>query len=215
MDQARIAEMLKKYPAKVLDSGNIRLPPARLSYPNVFEKSKPRGKIKEEKFTATFLFPKGCDLKPVVQYFMKAGADEGMALATMQALARERIQEQAKKAEKVTGYEAGAFYLQAKSDYQPTIITLGGKDIVDPRAVYGGCWVIGLIDAYKYKEPIPGMTWGLQSLVKLCDDESFGGGASLDPREELGDILDGTADAGALFGDSKAGGTVGEDSIFG
>jgi hypothetical protein len=224
MEPAKIQELLRKYPPKLLDSGNFRLPPARLAFPSGPASSakpkdlfpSPRGSIKEEKYIASFLFPKACDVRPVAQHFMKAAVDLGFSQAEAQVFAKERLADQAKKAAKgQNGYEAGAYHIVAKSDWEPKVINLQGHDILDPRQFYGGCWVIGLVNIYRYEKPSPGATWGLQSIVKIADDESFVGGGPVDPREELGDILDATADAGALFGDQPSSGAAAVDPIFG
>lgn len=198
MDQARIAELLKRFPPKELATGNLRTPPGRASYPSLFEKSRPTETIKEEKFKVTMLFPKQADIRPLATALVRAATEAGVPAAKAQALARERIMDQGKKADKA-GYEEGCFYITAKSDNKPGLVGPDGKPVTDPSRVYAGCWIIATVNAYYYKDPVPGVSFGLQNVAIVADDEPFGA-VPPPPSEEFADVLDGLADPNALFG---------------
>ena len=57
-----IAQALKANPCVLMADGNIRLCPARLSFPHLFEKQPPMEASGVAKYAASFLFPEGADL---------------------------------------------------------------------------------------------------------------------------------------------------------
>lgn len=206
MDQARIAELLKRFPPKELATGNLRTPPGRASYPSLFEKSRPTETIKEEKYKLTLLFPKQADIRPLAAALVRAAVEAGVPAAKAQALARERIMDQGKKADKA-GYEPGCFYITAKSDNKPGVVGPNGKPLTDPSSAPAGYWMIATVNAYYYKDPVPGVSLGLQNVAVVAEDEPFGAVAP-PPDEEFGDVLDGLADPNELFGGSEGAGNT-------
>jgi hypothetical protein len=215
MEREALIRLVRQFPCKELDTGNIRTCPARLSYPNLFEKSKPNGKIKEEKYGATLLFPKGVNLTLLEEALTHTAIEKyGAKWQSLNVALPWR--DQAEKEGKA-GYVPGAKFFRAKSDQRPGIRGPNGKELTDKNAIYPGCWVLATIRPFPYPDGSPGrgVSFGLQNIMKIADDESFGA-MPADPEDEFGDVLiDGSGDADSMFGDEpSSGGKASVDSMF-
>lgn len=199
MDAAQLKALMAKFPVKELDTGNLRTCPVRLSYPNLFEKSKGEDGY-QAKYGATLLFPKGAVIDKLREAARQVAIDHFGAKAGSMGL-KMPFRDQAEKEGK-TGYVPGAFFFRANSDQQPGIVVPGGK-IPKPTDFYAGCWVLATVRPFAFQNKQRGVAFGLQNIAKIADDESFGG-TPADANEEFGDVLEGAgAFAADAFGDSK------------
>jgi hypothetical protein len=201
MTPSQIKELLARFPWKELETGNLRTCPARLSYPSLFEKSKPRGNITEQKYSATLLFPLTASMA-LLEEAIGHTAIEEFGSKWKSASLRLPIRDQGEKEGKA-GYTKGAKFITCKSDQRPGIVGADGRPMTDPSLIYAGCWVIATIRPFAYTSPSKGISTGLQNIVKIADDEPFGG-APADPNEEFADILDSSASGESLFGEDDA-----------
>lgn len=196
MDREGIIKLMKAFPCKELESGNIRCIPARLSYPSLFEKSKPRGNITEQKFSATLLFPVGAPLA-ILEEAVNHTAIQEFGSKWKSLGLRLPFREQGEKVGKA-GYEKGAKFITCKSDQRPGIIGRDGKEITEPSLVYPGCWVIASVRPFPYTSPSKGISFGLQNIMKVADDDPFGSQPA-EATDEFAEILDSSGDAESLF----------------
>jgi hypothetical protein len=196
MDKSQIAKLLAKFPVKTLTTGNIRTCPARLSYPNIFEKSKSTDDGFKSTYGATLLFPKGADLTILREAAKAAAIDEFGSKGTTGL--KLPFRDQAEKEGKA-GYEAGAFFFRANSEMQPGILGPDGRPLTDPTALYPGCWCLATVRPFAYSNRQKGVAFGLQNIAKIADDDSFGGVPAA-AADEFADVLEGAAATKEMFG---------------
>jgi hypothetical protein len=195
MDASQISKLLAKFPVKELSTGNIRTCPARLSYPNIFEKSKASDDGFKSSYGATLLFPKGADLSILRDAAKKAAIDEFGSKATGLKLP---FRDQGEKEGKA-GYVAGAFFFRANSEMQPGILGPDGRPLTDPTKLYAGCWCLATVRPFAYSNRQKGVAFGLQNIAKIADDDCFGGMPAA-AADEFADVLEGAAATKEMFG---------------
>lgn len=196
MDSTQLKALMAKFPCKELATGNIRTCPARLSYPNLFERSKSDDGF-AAKYGATLLFPRGADLT-LLRESAKHVAIEGFGPKAGSMGLKMPFRDQIEKEGKA-GYEAGAFFFRANSDMQPGILGPNGRPLTKATDVYPGCWVIATVRPFAFTNKQKGVAFGLQNIAKIADDEAFGG-VPADAADEFGDVLEGAAAAKEMFG---------------
>ena len=75
---------------------------------------------------------------------------------------------------------AGHFFMSCSSynDVLP-VVDRNREEIIDAQAVYGGCWCKVNLNAYaRTRADNPGMSFGLNGVQKVRDDERIGGGGA-------------------------------------
>ncbi len=93
----------------------------------------------------------------------------------------------AQKAHKFEGFTPGCFYVNHTSKFKPAIVdaTAARNPITDRAKVYPGCWAILVVNAYGYgkspPQPKKGVSFGLQAVMIIGDDQNLSGGG-VDPR---------------------------------
>jgi hypothetical protein len=160
-------------------------PEAVASFPTLFE-AKPdlNG---EDKFSVTLVFPKGTDVKPLMQALLAAGkkkfGDKAADIIRNQkdpAIRGKRPQD-VEKAKKY-GYPEGSLFVTTKSKTRPGVVsTFRGPDgkpqlITDPAQIYSGCIVKAQIYAHAYDSAgNKGVTFFLNNVQKIRDGERLDG----------------------------------------
>lgn len=217
-----LANLIARNPAMVLPSGDVRLPPARISFPalarpgkNLTDPSKPGA------YSVNLLFAAGTDLA-----LMKAARDRVLKEAFPNNPTGAGMKNPFRnQSEKVSPAEGGAnpqgktlsgfvpgqpFIVPSSRQYRPHAYSLpivnGVPTQVDESRIeevfYPGCWVIAVVNAYASKNIAnPGVYFGLQSVLKVMDDEALGGsgGGAPNPAAFAGVQIDNSVDAAALF----------------
>lgn len=187
-------------------SENVMTPRARVSFPNLFKPSKPKGAPaeQEEKYSVTLLFDKGEDLSKL----KKACADAAKEKwgDSVPANLRSPFRDQGEK--EFDGYVPGAIFINISSKQKPGVVDASVQDILDESEVYAGCYGRATVRAYAYGGKgttfAPGVALGLQNFQKLEDGESLAG--RVKPEDEFAPV----AGAGVGASDSDGG-----DDIFG
>lgn len=183
-----IASMIAANPCVVLESGNIRTCPVRLSFPHLFKPQAPMEDGGKSKYTATLLFPVGADLsvlkaaasKTALEKWPNAGQAGGPTLHTPFRKQDEKLQ--------FAGYEAGGFFITASGERRPPVVDVKTLPIVEEDKVYPGCWVIATIRPFTFDAKMKkGVSFGLQSIMKIADDVELGGGGS-DPSKDFAGV---------------------------
>ena len=187
------------------ESNKLRTPLFRAAFVSVFamrqyEEGKP-------KFEATLLFPRGgkdkADLRPLkkaaqVAVEEKWGTDKSKHPHLLKSPFRD--------GDKVTwdGF-AGNTFIRTSSLYQPKIINREGVELMTDEEFYAGCWAYATVNAYAYDtKGNKGVSFGLQNLIFIRDDEKFSGNAS--PEEDFSDLLE--------EGSGEDGDDDGDDGMF-
>ncbi len=189
---------------------NTMTPPFRVSYPNVF-KAKKNDLSGQDEYSIVALFPKDADLKPLVaaaEAAMKAewGEDKKKWPANIRSPFRK--QEERAKTDETTGrkvlpsgYTEGAVFLNLKSKQKPGLVNQKREDIIDDTEFYAGCWARATVSCYAYdKKGNRGVSFGLQNIQKVKDDEPLSGRTTAqDDFEALTETESGSS-ASDLFG---------------
>lgn len=87
------------------------------------------------------------------------------------------------------GFMPGNKFMNVKSLYKPTVLDTAYNPIVNEDLIYSGVWAIVALQPFAGGKNTPkkGPMWGLQSIVKIGDDDNLGAGAP-DPRSLYGGV---------------------------
>lgn len=194
MSPERVKSMLAANPCVLLESGDVRTCVARASFPHLDKPQAAMEDGKADKYALTLLFPHGADISVLKQAasakalekWPNAGQPGGPTLHTP-------FRDQADKI-KFDGYVAGAFFITATGERKPPVVNTQRLPIVDARGVYPGCWVIAIVRPFYFeaknkqgKTIKQGVSFGLQSVMKIADDVELGGSGS-DPNKDFAGV---------------------------
>lgn len=199
-----IADALRMNPVTQLDDDNFRTCPVRLSWVDLFTTGKPMkrddGTVAEGKYSTMILFPLGADTslleqKAIDLAYQKApesyinGQFHGVHLP---------FRDQAEKCMKLQGFVPGAKFMTVGSKFQPQVLMPGpiGADgrvqwmpVTDPKKAYPGVWAICTINRYWFDVgKKKGVSYGLQNVCLISDDQQFGGGGGRDAQKDFGGV---------------------------
>lgn len=190
---AWVQEQMRANPPQVLANGNILSGPVRLSFPNLFQPGKPGPQEPagaQGKYGATLLFPPGTDMA----VFKKAWTDlikqrfpEHVTPTGEVVGIKSPFHDQAEKAygaKPLAGYTPGAVTFTASSNYKPPVVNGTLALITDESRVYPGVWAIVAVNLYPYSNVTKGVSFGLQTVMLIADDQKLGGGGS-DPKTDF------------------------------
>jgi hypothetical protein len=200
MDKDQLKKLMAKFPCKQLETGNIRTCPARLSYPNIWEKSRGEDGFKAS-YGATLLFPKGADLS-IIREAVKHVAIEKFGSKAGSMSLKLPFRDQGEKEGKA-GYEKGAVFFRASSDMQPGVLGPDGRPLNDQKKLYAGAWVLATVRPFAFDKMQKGVSLGLQNLALIADDEAFGG-VPANAADEFADVLEGAAEAKGIFDEAES-----------
>lgn len=206
MDPKWVEEMWAKFPCqKIVDqngveNGNYRTGPVRGSFMNVLSRGRPIAPNPTGKFGATALFPPAADisvLKMAAQEtalgkWPTAGQTGGPTLHTPFRLQSDKAN--------LEGYTDGGVFITATADQRaPYAVNAQGAPIVDEALVKSGSWYLFVLRPFTFDAGLKkGVSFGLQGVMLIADDRSFGGGGS-DPRSDFAGVsIDTSAQAAAI-----------------
>ncbi len=188
------------------ESNKLRTPLFRAAFASVFAKR--TYEDGEAKYELTLLFPKsGKD---------KANLKVLKAAATAAAIEKWGSKDKIPKGFKSPfrdgddtewdGFE-GHTFVRVSSLYRPKIINREGVELMTDEEFYAGCWAYATVNAYAYDtKGNKGVSFGLQNLIFIRDDEPFSGSSSAE--EDFSDLMeegDGGNDGGSTDDDDDGG----------
>lgn len=188
VSEAWVKDLWDRYPCVKLDNGNIRTGAVRLSFPHLFTAQKAMEPGKPDKFTATCLFPAGADLsvlKAEASAVAKAkwpdaGAQGGPTLHSPFRNQGEKL--------KFSGYVDGSVFITASGERRPPVVDLNVAPITDESKVYPGVWAFVTLRCFDFDAKVKkGVSFGLQSVMIIADDDNLGGGGS-DPNADFAGV---------------------------
>lgn len=191
-------------------NGNVRLPPARLSFANLARPGKNSiDPTKEGKFGANLLFLPNADLSVAKAARARIVAEkfpmnpQGLGLKDPFRDQGERVAPalggRNPQGKTTSGYVPGQTFLAPTSNrpvqlFVPPIVNgvpsvfIGGEKEIE-KEFYSGCWCIAVVNFYySGNQTNPGVFVGLQQLLKVADDNMFEGTSSVDPRTAFGSV---------------------------
>lgn len=171
----------------------VKTPEGRLSFASLFEKS--GFDDKKKNYNAHIIFPKGTDLKALETAAYNAAVDKWGADKIPQPLISPFRDGNTEK----PGQDAykDAKFIVVKSNNKPEVVgrrETGDIGPVGPEICYSGCWVKFAVTTLAYpvgNEPYkPGVSFWLNSVYKVRDDEPFGNmsNAASDFAEEIAEV---------------------------
>ena len=205
MDPHQLAALVAKYPMRVLQNGNIRTSPVRLSYAGGLFKPRKVKDTDQPKYSVSLLFPVGAELGILYNAANQAAANKWGNNVP------KNVKNPFLKQDDVPddGYQDGAIYLRcnATENNPPQVRDLQGRALLTEADCYSGSWALATIRCFSYdvdRGLSRGVAFGIQNVLKIADGDRFSGKPSAD--EDFNDILEatgGTADmsngAGQFF----------------
>lgn len=209
MDPAWVEQMWQKFPcAQVLDAngqpnGNYRTGPVRGSFLHIFERSKPIAPNPQGKYTATALFPPAADLTVLKNAAAEAAIAKWPAAADPDPSKRPTLhspfRQQGDKAN-IGGYTPGGIFVVGVADQrQPYVVDERGAPITDPKEVESGYWYLMVLRPFVFDSGLKkGVSFGINGLMRIAKDKTFGGGGSNPVEDFAGVAIDTSAGASAV-----------------
>lgn len=152
--------------------------PCRLAFPALFE-PKPTVKGGDDlKYQATLLLPPDMDLTPFKRAIIAAMEQKwGKPIQLKGRNNPLRKVDDLEEDNRAAGYEPGWRYINAKSNYQPTVLDQKKQEVLDPDRAYPGCWCRFHLTAYGWEHAASGkgVSFSLNAVQLVRDDEKLGG----------------------------------------
>lgn len=206
-------------PCVELPNGDVRLGPVRGSFCNLLRPSRPTKAKPEGGWGMVCLIPPGVDISAAIELAKRTGKARWPEAGTAQGpKLRWPIRDQDLdgygnwgEAERNEGYIKGAMRISASTNGRCVPVDPRLAPIVDEKLIYSGAWYIPLLRCATYDGESKGVTFYLQSVMKVADDVNISGSAPLAPQTAFAGV---TVDAGdinpsAAFGASTNGGVMG------
>lgn len=185
---------------------NLITPKFRAAFISIFKATKPKNAKPDQapKYSIRAAFPPDTDLT-ALKKIAEATAKEqwGDKVAKMQLRSPFRKNEDLETPIPGIGDDWIVMTFSANEDRRPGIVGPNNHAIIDEDDVYSGAWYRAQVRPYAYdQQGNKGVSFGLQNVQKLKDDEPIGAGRV--PAEKAfeavtDDAEEGAADAESLF----------------
>lgn len=178
--------------AKKNESIRVMTPPFRVSFPQLF-KPKSAFEGQEPVYSVQMLIPKDADITELKRAAKKAAIKKfGQDLPP-----KFRWPFKDGNEKNLENYK-NMVVIEARSKQKPGVVDRTLNEIIDPGEIYAGCWARATLVAYGYdKLGNRGVSFGLQNIQKIKDDEAFSGRANAkDDFDALDELEDTTLDGG-------------------
>jgi hypothetical protein len=166
---------------KLLSSGNIRLPRARLYYPHFYKPRLRKGETDQSKakYQTTVLLPKGVEMAILLKAVDDVAVEKwGPDYAKKHKIKKPflKTEDQPKMSELVDDYPV---FLRLNSKDKPGVVFANGSTCGEDKSheVYGGRWAFVSVRPFAYDtDGNKGVSLGLQNCQLLEDDDRLGDG---------------------------------------
>jgi hypothetical protein len=198
MSDAWVKRVVTEFPCVLTDTGNIRTCPVRLSFPNIFKKGKPVEAGKEGTYGACLIFPLEADLGVLYR------EAQNVAMAQWPKPAKTLKNPFLSQDDMLQwgGFIPGGTYIRAVAyENQPKIVDQQRVPIIDPNRVYPGVWAVCAIRPFTFDKGVnKGVSFGLNSVMLVAEDQVLGGGGS-DPEHDFAGVqIDSELQVDSMFG---------------
>ena len=168
----------------------------RLAYNSVLEpKVSDISDDKTPKYPAVLLIEPNDPVLKLMNEAMVEAATEFFGEGKIPKGLRSPIRDGAEKEAEFPFY-AGHKFVNVSTKNKPGVVDQRNKAITDPDEIYSGCWVRVEINCFAYdRKGNRGVSFGLNNMQKLGDDERFGG------RRPAEQVFAPVVDTSAAFGD--------------
>jgi len=192
-----------------LSNTEIVTEPCRLAFPALFE-PKPTSKGGDKvAYQAALLLPPDYDMTPLVECVKAAMvAKWGKLIKLVGKNNPLRKCDDLDEDNRATGYDAGWRYLNAKSNYQPSVLDQKKQEVLDAKKIYPGMWCRFHLNAYAWDNVGgKGVSFSLNAVQIVRDDERLDGRKTakdvfgeIEPDDLAGAPDGGSDDADDLLG---------------
>jgi hypothetical protein len=195
--------------------GNIRTCPVRLSFFNnglhqAVGGQNDDGTDKKPSFEVQILFPPCAGpqidsiLRPVVANAERRDFPRNMGQDGVMFGLHSPFRMQDEK-QNYGGFTPGGVFIRATTLYKPQVVDVNNNPIVDTDGrAYPGVWALVSINLFSYgvspPRPKKGISFGLQAVMIVADDNKLGGGAVDTKTQFQGVKIDGAFDPAKAFG---------------
>ena len=204
-----IAEVVRNYPSILMDDGNIRTCPVRLTFPALFKGNE--NDDGELVYGTGLLFPLNAPADAYVDAcYQLVQANLPEALQEGGPNVHNPLHDQGEKAARYDGYVPGALLITANSQQRVPVVDQRMAPITDQGRVYPGVWAICQLRPYWFniKQKKKGPTFGLNAVMIVADDEDISG-SSVDVNKVFGGIkIEAGLAPSAAFGNAAIGGAT-------
>lgn len=201
-----IERVVRDNPCVLLDNGNIRTCPVRLSFANLFERSKPVPPNTEGKFGANLIFPLCADLSVLQTAVVETLKAKWPTFGTPQAPKLKSPFKKQGEMLKYAGYAEGGYFITAISDQKPAVVDQRLNPIGDPAKAANGFWAICTVRPFSYDKGVnKGASFGLQSVMIVAEDKAFSGGSENVASAFAGVKIDAGVNPASGFGEGPVG----------
>ena len=183
---------------------NILTPEFRAAYISVFKAKAQKqedGSMGKAKFSIRACFPPTSDLSKLKAEAEAAAKDKWGEKLPKSLRSPFRLNEELDNPVVGIGDDWVIMTFSANEDRRPGIVDAKVQDIIDEEDVYSGAWYRAQVRAFAYENAgNRGVSFGLQNVQKLRDDEQLGAGRcpankAFEPVEDTGGKT-----AGSIFG---------------
>lgn len=162
-------------------SDNILTPTFRAAFISIFKatKAKDAGDDAKAKFSIRAVFPPDTDISELKRQAQIA-AEEKWGAGKVPKTVRSPFRTNEELENPIPGVADDAVVMTFSSteDRKPGIVDANLNDIIDSSEVYSGAWFRAQVRAYGYdNKGNKGVSFGLQNVQKIKDDEPLGRGA--------------------------------------
>lgn len=216
MNSAWIDKVVRDNPFTLLENGNIRTCPLRLSFFHGWKRAKPQkgddGQLKEGKYGSVLIIPPSADVSllgtivrdTALAKWPRAGQPDGPRLKPTP------LHPQSEMAGRYDGFWNEGIFIRAIADRQPPIVDQRNAPITDENRAYSGAWAIVAIRAFTYDLAMSkGVSFGLQSVMIIADDQQLSGGGGNPAQDFAGVNISSDVNPAAAFGTGATAGQQG------
>lgn len=158
---------------------NVLTPEFRAAFISVFKASRPRGapETQAPKYSIRACFPPSTDMSALKAQAGAAATEKWADKIPKTLRSPFRLNEELEQPVAGIGDDWIVMTFSANADRRPGLVDANLNDIIDEAAVYSGAWFRAQVRAFAYEQQgNKGVTFGLQNVQKLRDDEPLGGG---------------------------------------
>jgi len=181
---------------------NIITPEFRAAYISIFKatsQKNPDGTTSKPKFTVRAVFPADTDMKELKKEAEAAAVAKWGDKVPKTLRSPFRLNEELDNPVKGIPDDWIVMTFSANEDRRPGIVDALLQDIIDPTQVYSGAWYRAQVRAFHYENAgNKGVSFGLQNVQKLRDDEPLGG-SNIPASKAFGAVESGAKTAGGMF----------------
>ena len=213
MTDAWIAQVLAGNPIRVAEKTGNMLALGRLAFPNLLNPAPPMAgepvnDAKKPTYNTVLLFPPGSEhgINTVLYPMWMAEMQKSFPNHQPSAL-HNPFRDQGEK-QQYGGYTPGLPFITPSTTMKPQVVDTANNPIIDPARIYAGVWAIVSMNFFSFGlrpvRPKKGVSFGLQSVMIIADDEALGGTAPPAADDFAGVRIDQAFDPSGQFGNTPA-----------